>query len=163
MLSFRNTVLAAVLGALLAPAVANAQGGPPQIGQPGQIAVPAPPNPGGGQGGLIAYPTNDLNLRSGPGTQYPVLVVMPRGSQMAVQYCEGSGNWCYGNWAGYSGWASAQYLSTTPPVYQPQPVPQAPPPPPMYDPGPPMPPMPGPYYPYYPYYGGGWWGFWFGF
>lgn len=56
-----------------------------------------------------AVVTNDLNLRSGPGTQYGVITSMPAGARVDVGGCRG--NWCQVNWRGRSGYASASYLS----------------------------------------------------
>ncbi|MGD9867274.1 MAG: SH3 domain-containing protein [Hyphomicrobiales bacterium] len=56
-----------------------------------------------------AVVTGDLNLRSGPGTEYRVIASMPEGAQVNTGSC--SGNWCHVNWRGYSGYASASYLS----------------------------------------------------
>jgi uncharacterized protein YraI len=55
-----------------------------------------------------AVVSNDLNLRAGPGTSYPVISTMPAGAQVAVRNC--SGNWCQVNFGGEVGWASASYL-----------------------------------------------------
>src|SRR5437868_3019556 len=53
---------------------------------------------------------NDLNMRSGPGTNYPVVAAIPAGATVDVQGCTGS--WCQVNFGGTSGFASANYLST---------------------------------------------------
>lgn len=62
--------------------------------------------------------TNDLNLRAGPGTDYPVIDTMPGGSHVSIRNCTGS--WCRVNFRGQSGWASAGYLggSRTTTVYR---------------------------------------------
>lgn len=52
--------------------------------------------------------TNDLNLRSGPGTGYRVVDTMPAGAYVDVIGC--SGSWCRVNWRGRVGYASASYL-----------------------------------------------------
>jgi uncharacterized protein YraI len=65
--------------------------------------------------------TNDLNLRSGPGTGYGVIDTMPAGAYVDVIGC--SGSWCRVNWHGRVGYASASYLGggrgyyAAPPVY----------------------------------------------
>lgn len=56
-----------------------------------------------------AVVTTDLNLRSGPGTDYPIINAMPAGSQVRVFNCTGS--WCRVGWQGERGWASSSYLS----------------------------------------------------
>lgn len=65
--------------------------------------------------GLTAAPaaaavvTNDLNLRSGPGTEHRVITAMPSGARVDVNGCRA--NWCEVHWRGYSGYASASYLA----------------------------------------------------
>ena len=61
-------------------------------------------------GGIAAAATvtNDLNLRSGPGTGYRVIGTMPAGAYVDVIGCDGS--WCRVNWRGAVGYASASYL-----------------------------------------------------
>ena len=51
---------------------------------------------------------NDLNLRAGPGTNYPVVATMPAGAHVNVRNCTGS--WCRVSFRGETGWASASYL-----------------------------------------------------
>ncbi|HET7848351.1 MAG TPA: SH3 domain-containing protein [Pseudolabrys sp.] len=64
---------------------------------------------------------NDLNLRSGPGTGYAVIDVMPAGASVDVLSC--TGGWCRVAYAGETGYASRSYLggATTayvaPPAY----------------------------------------------
>jgi uncharacterized protein YraI len=65
---------------------------------------------------------NDLNLRSGPGTGYRVIDVMPAGAYARVLSCGGS--WCRVAYGGTIGYASASYLggggayaAAPPPVY----------------------------------------------
>jgi uncharacterized protein YraI len=53
--------------------------------------------------------TNDLNLRSGPGTGYGVITSMPAGAYVDVLDC--SGSWCRVDWQGTVGYASASYLA----------------------------------------------------
>jgi uncharacterized protein YraI len=50
----------------------------------------------------------DLNVRSGPGTGYRVVGVIPEGATVDAGGC--SGSWCQVTFAGGSGWASANYL-----------------------------------------------------
>jgi hypothetical protein len=131
MVSLRKSLTAGAvaLGAFLAlGASAQAQYGglPAPYGIPqAQVAVPTPtPTPGQG---MQVYTTNDLNLRVGAGTGYPAIAVMPRGSAFYAFYCDGSQNWCFGDWNGIQGWASARYLASSPPYQtQPYPYPQPP-------------------------------------
>ena len=53
--------------------------------------------------------STDLNMRSGPGTQYGVVATIPAGATVDVGGCTGS--WCQVNFDGTSGYASASYLS----------------------------------------------------
>ena len=69
----------------------------------------------------------DLNLRTGPGPQFPIIGTMPAGAQVGVLGCDGG--WCRVQVpSGPQGFASASYLA-----------PDGPPPgpPPGYYPGPP--------------------------
>ncbi len=51
---------------------------------------------------------NDLNLRSGPGTDYDVIAAMPAGSTVNVLGCQGG--WCQVAFGGTAGFASRSYL-----------------------------------------------------
>lgn len=53
--------------------------------------------------------TTDLNLRAGPGTDYPVIDAMPAGTHVNVRNCTGS--WCRVSYNGQVGWASNSYLT----------------------------------------------------
>ncbi len=53
--------------------------------------------------------TSNVNVRSGPGTNYEVVDTARRGTQVDVQQCQGS--WCYIVKSGPDGWVSANYLS----------------------------------------------------
>jgi hypothetical protein len=50
----------------------------------------------------------DLNMRSGPGTSYRVVSVIPEGTTVDVRGCTGS--WCRVSYGGRAGYASANYL-----------------------------------------------------
>ena len=60
-----------------------------------------------------AYSTANVNMRSGPSTQYPPVLVIPAGSRVDIQGCMQSANWCDVAYAGYRGWVSGSYLQTT--------------------------------------------------
>ena len=69
-----------------------------------------------------AVVSDNLNLRSGPGTGYRVLNVLPEGSTVDVLGC--GGNWCRVSSAEGTGYASSSYLdmgagayAEAPPVY----------------------------------------------
>ena len=61
-------------------------------------------------------PTSNLNVRSGPGTSYGVVGVLPAGSSVWVGTC--TSGWCSVKLGGLTGWANASYLESTyrPPV-----------------------------------------------
>ena len=53
--------------------------------------------------------TSNVNVRSGPGTNYAVVDTARRGTQVDVQQCQGS--WCYISKSGPDGWVSSSYLT----------------------------------------------------
>lgn len=67
--------------------------------------TPDPPSSGD-----TMYTTDYLNLRTGPSTGYSIILVMPSGSEVDV--IDYSGNWKKVVYGSYTGWASADYLST---------------------------------------------------
>ena len=74
-----------------------------------------------------ALVTGDVNLRSGPGTHFGVLTVLPGGATVNVVGC--NGGWCRIAWRGGYGYASNHYLDFGDgPVYGGPPVYVAPPP-----------------------------------
>jgi hypothetical protein len=90
----------------------------------------------------------NVNLRQGPGTNYPVMTTIPAGAPVSVAGC--SGQWCQVSFQGQSGYIIASAIGQgppggPPPGYAPPPPPY---PPPYYGPGP---------YPYGYYYGGPRW------
>ncbi|GLK83458.1 SH3 domain-containing protein [Ancylobacter defluvii] len=72
-------------------------------------------------GGLIAltgvasaqtggFVTTNVNLRAGPGTDYPAVVVLGTGTPLTIFGCLDSYSWCDVDWRGYRGWVAAAYL-----------------------------------------------------
>ena len=55
-----------------------------------------------------AQTTNPLNLRSGPGTRFPVVATIPAGSTVDVGTCQGGS--CPVAWQRYQGYASGNFL-----------------------------------------------------
>ena len=55
-----------------------------------------------------ALATHDVNMRQGPGTNYPVVTTIPGGSNVEVNNCYGE--WCSVTWHGQSGYAVARNL-----------------------------------------------------
>jgi uncharacterized protein YraI len=53
--------------------------------------------------------TSNVNVRSGPGTNYGVVDTARAGTPVDVQQCQGS--WCFISKPGPDGWVSAQYVS----------------------------------------------------
>lgn len=60
-----------------------------------------------------AFSTGNVNMRSGPSTQYPAVIVIPVGSQVDIRGCMSSANWCDVAYAGYRGWVSGSYLQAS--------------------------------------------------
>jgi uncharacterized protein YraI len=82
----KKLVMAALagLGALLLPAAANAAAG--------------------------GYTTADVNMRAGPSTEYPRIVVLPRGAAVDVHGCVRGYTWCDVSFYHERGWVSSRYL-----------------------------------------------------
>jgi uncharacterized protein YraI len=55
-----------------------------------------------------ALATNNVNMRQGPGTNYPVIATIPGGSTVEVSGCQGE--WCSVSWHGQSGYTIATSL-----------------------------------------------------
>jgi len=71
--------------------------------------------------------TGDVNLRTGPGTQYRKIVVVPAGARLRVYGCT---SWCSVKYRNYRGWVSARYVAVGG-FYRP-PAPLFRPPPPLF-------------------------------
>src|SRR3954454_2688304 len=57
-----------------------------------------------------AYVTADVNLRAGPDTDFPVLVVVPEQAAVTIYDCVDDLSWCDLSYGEERGWVSAQYL-----------------------------------------------------
>ncbi|GHF46657.1 DUF1236 domain-containing protein [Seohaeicola zhoushanensis] len=68
---------------------------------------------------LTANATTDLNLRAGPGAQYPVEGVIQTADAVDVQGCIAGSEWCKVMYDGKEGWAHSAYLTAS---YQAKPV-----------------------------------------
>lgn len=55
--------------------------------------------------------TTDLNLRAGPGSQYPVIGVISAGQSTTVKGCIDQGKWCNVNTGSEDAWAYSDYLT----------------------------------------------------
>ena len=60
----------------------------------------------------VFSPTGHLNVRSGPGFQYPVVAQMPANTRFPVTGCIQDYSWCSVVVGNVTGWASAPYLVT---------------------------------------------------
>lgn len=92
-------------------------GVPPVVGVP--QPQPVPPTVGGG---VQAQTTVQLNMRTGPGTQYGTVRSVPAGGIVSLIQCTANYVWCEGTYANSRGWLSARYLRSTNPQYAQQPV-----------------------------------------
>ncbi|MCC6736431.1 MAG: SH3 domain-containing protein [Bauldia sp.] len=92
---------------------------PPVVQPPVQPQPPVVTSPGGG---VQAQTTVQLNMRTGPGTQYGTVRAIPAGGIVSLIQCTASYTWCEGTYQGSRGWMSGQYLRSTNPQYATQPV-----------------------------------------
>ena len=61
----------------------------------------------------MAMATTPLNIRSGPGPEYPVIGAIPTNGQAAVLGCIEGSQWCQVSYNGSQGWAYSQYMTGT--------------------------------------------------
>lgn len=87
---------------------------------PPQPQPPAQQPPLAGQ--VQARATVDLNMRSGPSTQYGVVGSIPRGGVATLSRCTDGYVWCEATYNGRTGWAAARYLEAVSPQYGQQPI-----------------------------------------
>lgn len=59
----------------------------------------------------LASATTPLNIRSGPGPQYPVVGAIRKNGRAVVQGCIEGSLWCEVNYLGKQGWAYSKYLA----------------------------------------------------
>lgn len=62
------------------------------------------------QADMVATAINDLNVRAGPGPQYPSIGIATRGSQAMLDGCIQGSRWCRVDVNGVRGWVYTQYL-----------------------------------------------------
>ena len=60
---------------------------------------------------LNGYPITDVNLRAGPGTEYPVLVTVPTDAPITILGCLEDYTWCDTIFEQHRGWMSSIYLA----------------------------------------------------
>jgi len=75
------------------------------------VAMFALPAAAQAAGPAIAFTTANLNMRAGPGTNYPVLATVPQGGGVTVFGCTADFTWCDAAFANAKGWVSGRYLS----------------------------------------------------
>ncbi|PZM13764.1 DUF1236 domain-containing protein [Rhizobium tubonense] len=63
------------------------------------------------QAEMSATTISDIDVRSGPGTQYPSVGTATRGSEAVLDGCVAGSRWCRIDVNGMRGWVYAQYLS----------------------------------------------------
>jgi uncharacterized protein YraI len=56
------------------------------------------------------YPVTNVNLRAGPGTYYPALLVVPARAPISIRGCLGDYTWCDVIFQGNRGWMRSIYL-----------------------------------------------------
>lgn len=59
---------------------------------------------------IHAVATTDVNLRAGPSTRYPAVLVLPASASMYVHGCIADRSWCDISWSNSRGWVSASYI-----------------------------------------------------
>lgn len=59
----------------------------------------------------MATAWTDLNMRTGPGTGYPVVSVIPAAQAVVVEGCLDGSYWCRVTHGTVTGWASGEYLT----------------------------------------------------
>ncbi|WP_334175259.1 SH3 domain-containing protein [Pseudoxanthobacter sp.] len=57
-----------------------------------------------------AVTTGNVNLRAGPGTNYPAVGSVPRGASVTIYGCLSGYTWCDSSWGSARGWIAAGYL-----------------------------------------------------
>lgn len=97
------------------PAAPPVRQAAPQPPAPPPPAAPAPPSaPAGAAGWQIVHhaPAGYMNIRSGPGTQHPVIFTLPPAQPVSLGTCRtadpggGTGQWCEVAASGKQGWIS---------------------------------------------------------
>ena len=57
-----------------------------------------------------AYSTTDVNMRVGPGTDYPIITTIYAGEPVTIYGCLSDWSWCDIEWYGDRGWVRGDYL-----------------------------------------------------
>ncbi len=59
-----------------------------------------------------ATATAVVNMRSGDGTSYAIVTVIPAGARVVIYGCDDNFRWCDTSWRGHRGWVHGAYLSS---------------------------------------------------
>jgi uncharacterized protein YraI len=84
---------------------------PPPSPPPSPSPSPSPTPPPPPAGPVTAAPTVNLRLRSGPGTTYPQIAIVPTGVSVPVEGRNADSTWVYVNYNGTKGWMSKAYTT----------------------------------------------------
>ena len=57
-----------------------------------------------------AYTTNDVSMRAGPGTRFPVVRMIPEDAVVYIHGCLRNWDWCDVSWRRSRGWVFSDYL-----------------------------------------------------
>lgn len=75
------------------------------------VATTASSAPAAPAGGMVVTAATGVNLRGGPGTNFPKVGFVRAGESFAVDGRDTSGNWLHGvNASGQTGWVAARYM-----------------------------------------------------
>ncbi|MET3356404.1 UNVERIFIED_ORG: uncharacterized protein YraI, partial [Xanthobacter viscosus] len=58
------------------------------------------------------FSTANVNIRTGPDTEFPSLGVIPEGSPLEIEGCLEDESWCDVIWQDYRGWVYSEYLGS---------------------------------------------------
>lgn len=62
---------------------------------------------------LDAVAVTDLNMRAGPGSQYPIVTTIRENGSVDILGCLPDAKWCQVIWQGNEGWSYSEYLAVT--------------------------------------------------
>ena len=63
------------------------------------------------QASAEGFTTTDVNMRAGPSTEYPRIIVLPRGAPVEIYGCVRSYTWCDVGYYDERGWVSSRYIN----------------------------------------------------
>jgi uncharacterized protein YraI len=62
---------------------------------------------------LDAVAVTELNMRAGPGSQYPIVATIETNGSVDILGCLPEAQWCQVHWQGNEGWSYSEYLAIT--------------------------------------------------